>query len=224
MVSINFSLIKSKNPQIDSNKDIEEIESISLINCQIEEIDNLELFSHISELILSNNNIQKIENLFFMKKLKILDLSYNNIDAESLISSFKELPQGLMSINLAGNPCVSNEESLCQLQDAFPDLIIAVELDNPSESKEKYIADIKSTQDQIKADQESKCLDNNTEIGKSNDLKPLYLNSDEVLKAIVDRKCKIQSLSSYNIEDAIKVKICSFSFIFLIPFFFLIRN
>lgn len=206
MTEISFSLIRSQNPEITTASDIEDIDSIRLINCNIEEIDNLELFHHINELNLSRNRIQRLTNLSILFKLKILDVSYNNITSQDLKQSIKSLPKTLISINLTGNPCVDDEEALMELQDALPEVIIAIEVDsddeNPSSEREGKLSheNKKTNEENEEEDEEEESINS-----KEKD-KILVLNNEEVLKSIVERKCLIQNTTnSFKLEATIQV-------------------
>jgi len=202
--TISFGLIRSKNPHVDSADDIGQIDSITLRGCELTDIDNLELFSHINELDLSNNKISKVENLFFFQNLKILDLSFNLIDSLSLEQSIKEFPKSLLSINLTGNPCANDEAALGKLQDAIPDLAIAIEIDDTVRVPDKQ--------------EEEEDDDDNIETDELEDIKQLLpliaelgntpLNADEVLKSIVERKCKLQDLQcDFDLKKVVTVSV-----------------
>jgi hypothetical protein len=210
MTQITFNLIRAKNPEITDANNIEEVDSIKLNDCNIEEIDNLELFSHISELYLCNNQITFLDNLFFLKNLKILDLSNNKIDGESLKKSIENLPKSLISIYLAGNPCVEDEASLVALQDSFPDMIIAIDVDL---GEQQTMEESKKSDEIADSDEKQKDVDEENE-----NLPPSEYNgpldSEQVLKSIVERKCKMQSYTAFNLDLVVKVK-------FIFPQFFL---
>ncbi len=205
MTEISFSLIRSQNPEITTASDIEDIDSIRLINCNIEEIDNLELFHHINELNLSRNRIQRLTNLSILFKLKILDVSYNNITSQDLRQSIKSLPKTLISINLTGNPCVDDEEALMELQDALPEVIIAIEVDNDDENPSSE-REGKSSHENEKTDEENEEEDEEERLNSKENDKHQVLNNEEVLKSIVERKCLIQNTNnSFKLEATIQV-------------------
>lgn len=191
MSEISFRLIRKANP--DLNFDVlEDISNICLNNCDIASIDNLELFVHIKELYINHNLIRKIENLEFFSQLEFLDLSYNKIESSNLEDSFSCIPKNLKFLNISGNPCIRDEIVLTRLQDAFPSLnIIIEELNDDNE-------------DEAVAEAENQDSTEEIEIGSLN-VPTLPLNTDEVLKAIVERKSKLQSYSSFNINSAISV-------------------
>lgn len=199
MTSISFSLICRKNPSITDADDIESIDRLELDNSNIHEIDNLELFSHIKELNLQRNKIKSISNVKFLSELQLLDLSFNEITSESLLSSMKFLPKGLATIVLTGNPCSSDEEALSQLQDYFPDLGIAIEeVSNADEAvSEAELAGSEAEQD---VDAEETPAEDQEAVSMKGPV-----NADEILKYIVDRKCKLQSIQNFNLDSVVKV-------------------
>lgn len=219
MTKISFALVRSKNPDVAVTDNIEEIEAIDLSNSNIEELENLEVFSHVKELNLSNNLLRTFGEINLFSNLQILDLSNNKIDAQELKKSIKLLPRSLLSINLSGNPCADDDETLGSLQDALPDMVIAIE----AQSEEQYQAERVATshgrrrellaednfkeEDEEQDDEDGENQDEN--IIQSNYTGPL--NSDEVLKMIVERKCKLQSFSQFNLDAAVSVsQPCSF--------------
>jgi len=185
MTEISFALIRKKNPDLNFDN-IEEISTIHLNNCSIEDINNLELFSHIKHLDLAHNKISFIRELHYLNKLETLDLSFNSISSEGLSKSLSELPKGLKSINLTGNSCVNDEDALVILQDFFPDLGIIIDtVDNNLDAVESCDVSTPTTIPEQ--------YDNN--------IRPL--NADTLLKSIVERKCKLQSMSSFNLDRTI---------------------
>lgn len=217
MTEITFSLVRSQNPEISTAADIEEIDCIRLINCGIKEIDNLELFHHINELYLSNNQITSLENLSILFKLKILDVSYNNITSEGLRKSIARLPKSLISINLTGNPCVNDEEGLMALQDAIPEVIIAIDIENEEveeSSNNKRAGKLFDEKENESPSQRETENNENEENGDEEDSgvekssTPRFLSNEEVLKSIVERKCLIQNTtSSFKLDAAVQVSV-----------------
>lgn len=196
MATISFSLICKKNPAITDVDDIQSITKLDLDNSNVATIDNLELFSHIREINLSHNNIKSLRNLEYLSALEVLDLSYNDITSTDLSQSLRYLPRKLSTIILSGNPCTQDEVALSQLQDMFPELGIAI--------------DEADEQDQIEIDGETeetfRTADSDSEANI--DQETVFsgpVNADEVLKFIVDRKCKLQSLQSFNLDNVVKV-------------------
>jgi hypothetical protein len=125
MTSISITLIRKTHDDF-SIDNVESLSVIRLDNQGINCIDNLEVFSHIRELYLSNNEIEMIENIDFLDNLEFLDLSNNRITSQNLITSIALLPQNLKTLNLANNPCSSDESALLILQDKCPSLNIVV--------------------------------------------------------------------------------------------------
>lgn len=217
MTEITFALVRSQNPEISTAGDIEEIDCIRLINCGIEEIDNLELFHHINELHLSQNQITSLENLSILFKLKILDVSYNNITSEGLRKSIASLPKSLISINLTGNPCVNDEEGLLELQDAIPEVIIAIDIENDEAqqprkggklSEEKEDDSLANTERREKEQRDGENEEDEEE-GNENERENVsqFLSNEDVLKSIVERKCLIQNTTStFKLENAVQVR------------------
>jgi hypothetical protein len=192
MVDISFNLVRKSNPTLNYDN-IEEIFSLKLSKCNILRIDNLDLFSHIKDLDLSGNLITKIENLMCFKSLNYLDLSSNHIDSAGLISSLNEIPKSLKSINLSSNPCILDEASLCILQDRYPELGIIIDIVRMDENNEDNSEEDSNGENEVSVSKH-----------RTIDLsKPL--NSEEVLKEIVSRKCKLQSLSTFNLDATILV-------------------
>lgn len=198
MTSISFSLICRKNPSITDADDIDIISRLDLDNSNIQEVDNLELFTHIKELNLQRNKIKNLSNLKLLSELRLLDVSFNEISSESLLSSMRFLPKGLTTIVLTGNPCASDEEALGKLQDNFPELGIAIEEVSSAEEDESEAIEKES------ADEDESNEETHTE---DEELVALRgpVNADEVLKYIVDRKCKLQSIQNFNIDSVVKV-------------------
>jgi hypothetical protein len=207
MGTINFGLIRLKNPDVGSVDNIEDIDSLNLSGCEIRDIDNLELFHHIHELNLSNNQIERIEELLLFINLQILDVSDNCIDATGLRSSISQLPKSLVSINLSGNPCAKDLDALGELQDVFPDLVIAIEedrvvVDNDRDGDEKDgCNDDDDDDDDENDDGHSRQPQTNS---RHSPMEPL--DSDDILKMIVDRKCKLQQIqTSFDLQLTVTV-------------------
>jgi hypothetical protein len=194
-------MICKKNPCIASPEDVDGVQRLELSNCQIDMIDDLDLFYHITELNLSQNKIHKIENLEIFHNLKLLDLSFNRIDSLGLKSSIGAIPKNLQIIVLTGNPCATDEEALALLQDKYPKLAIAIEegdeeLPNRNENEEK---------DLNKEDEE-----------EAEEKVPISIDTEEVLKYIVDRKCKMQNIrTTFDLDSTVKVSSSYFIFISL---------
>lgn len=191
MPEITLRLIRSKNPQLNVDN-LEDCPILTLDNCGIEEIENLELFTHLTELRLSGNNIAVVENLGLFSKLQYLDVSQNKITSQSLLRS--SVPTSLNTLNLSGNPCVCDEDALSAFQDKYPKLFIVVE-----DVIEESVDEGEQT-----LDEEDTAV---TPIDVSDAIAaiPEDMNSDAVLSYIVNRKLKLQSIDSFNLEASVAV-------------------
>lgn len=210
MTKINFQLICSKNPQVVLADDIEQIRCITLENCNIREVSNLELFSHITELNLSRNHLVNIRNLSFFSDLQVLDVSYNQINIEGLQQSLPHLPAALRILNLTGNPCVKNESALDILQGKYPDLAIAIEEVNETESSDAA-APVEESDKPIELTTNSlidaTLMVTSSSEGIKSSPKRTPVDSEDILKEIVDRKCRMQTMATFNLDNAIKVSL-----------------
>jgi Ran GTPase-activating protein (RanGAP) involved in mRNA processing and transport len=199
MVEISFGLIRRNNPELDFDA-LDSLTNIDLNDCGITEIDNLDLFTHISELHLSRNNIQLIANLDFFSKLEYLDLSHNKIDAASLRKSFTSIPASLKALNLTGNDCAADTDVCCDLQDLYPDIGIVIDNISDDEAGDGEDEDGEEEEDEEEDEEEQEDI---------NALPVLTgkLNSDEILKALVERKCRLQNVqSSFSLDSAKSVR------------------
>jgi hypothetical protein len=197
MTDVTFSLIRKHNPEISNAEDIGEVDVIRLLNCNIVEIENLELFHHVSELYLNQNKIETLKGLSIFYQLKVVDVSYNKISSDALLESVPFLPKSLLSINLTGNPCVEDEMVLGTLQDALPEVIIAIEIDEQEDLQVNSTEEGKDEKSEGQSD---------PEVGIDLPVKPSFLDTEEVLKSIVERKCKMQNTSStFDLEREVKV-------------------
>lgn len=204
---ISFGLICRKNPSITDVDDIQSIARLELDHSNISTIDNLELFNHIKEIDLSHNKIKSLKNLEFLTELQVLDLSFNDITSQDLLASFKYIPKHVQTLVLTGNPCAQDEDALGKLQDRFPDLGIAIELVQEEEKEgdeDNFEGEVEDNEENGNNDDD----DDETEEKISTAVAPLGpVNADEILKYIVDRKCKLQSMQSFNLENAVKVRV-----------------
>ena len=227
MPTISVTLIRTTHSDFDVD-DPESIRIIKLNNAGISEIDNLEVFSHICELHLADNCIEKIENIDFLANLSFLDLSNNKIGSDALLSSIGLLPHNVRTLNLSGNPCASDESCLIALQDSYPDLNIIVGIyaegeplealedlgslgfENGRRDRDSFAVDSSnsglydSRSDHLLADYQSDDNSNeeDEEEGEEGDMP---LNVDEVLKSLVERKCRLQSLEAFSVTDTTEV-------------------
>jgi Leucine-rich repeat (LRR) protein len=227
MTSISITLIRRTHDDFS----IDNVESLSIIrldNQGINCIDNLEVFSHIRELYLSNNEIEKIENIDFLDNLEFLDLSNNKITSQNLITSIALLPRNLKTLNIADNPCSIDESALLILQDKCPNLNIIVGVYNGGEIIQN--SDNLGGEDASLVERDSGkffnqlilhsvlsmfnfmshffhylyfVFEKGDEDDDNDDDHPL--NADEVLKALVERKCRLQSMEVFNSKDTVEV-------------------
>lgn len=194
MVTISFALICRKNPSITDVDDIQNITKLDLDNSKISVIDNLEIFNHIRELNLSHNKIKSLRNLEYLTSLDVLDLSCNELSSADLLSSMQFLPKQLSTIVLSANPCAEDEIALGHLQELFPSLGIAIDEVDENDMESDNVQNDPNDEDNST---------NENEVLPSADTDPV--NVDEVLKYIVDRKCKLQSLQSFDLDSIVKV-------------------
>lgn len=194
-------LVRENHGNIGADE-LESLKVITLINKKITCIDNLEIFSNLVELFLSHNQISTIENLEFLPHLEVLDVAYNCITSQSLRASFENIPKSLQALNLSGNPCSEDEAVLSELQEMFPDLgiIIGVEDDVLED-----IAEAKAGEEVGDDDDDDDDADEGDDVSESPAVSQQsegpVVHADEVLKYIVDRKCRLQNLETVNVES-----------------------
>jgi hypothetical protein len=130
-----------------------------------------------------------------MYNLQYLDLSYNNIESNDIIKCIKdrELPSCLKTINLSGNPCAGDDHVLGLLQECYDELNIIIGIDDDSSNNFEPEID----------------EDTNDNLDNNDDKKfELYagevLDADTVLKSLVERKCQLDKLKDFNIDNAIQ--------------------
>lgn len=196
------------------------LEILNFNNQGIEEIDNLEVFSQIKELHLSGNAIKVIENLEYLSSLEFLDLSNNMINSHGLKNCFGRLPKSLQTVNLSGNACSLDESLLMELQDMMPNLGIVVGLeqdDGVASSQTLETSSIKAAADfgtnegeeddgHRDSDDEDEDDDDSENDEDAQMIAAGPLNADDVLEALVSRKCKLQNASSdFSLEDTLKI-------------------
>lgn len=192
MVNLTFGLIRQNNPGLNFD-DVDEIVSIRLENLQIETIDNLELFSEVLELHLSRNKIQIIDNMLHLKKLLFLDLSFNKIDSSGLRKSLKSIPLSVETLILTGNECANDDDVLTELNELFPHMGIVID------SIEETDGENEGEKSENEEDYDDSLADPLIPTGQP-------LNADAVLKAIVERKCRLQTVqSSFSLEASKQV-------------------
>ena len=199
MSSISVTLIRSTHNDFCID-DIESLKVIRLNKQGIDLIDNLEVFSHIEELHLSGNVIKRIENVEFLSRLHLLDVSNNLITSESLYSSIGLLPQNIKTLILSGNPCTGDKVALDALQHSCSGLKLVI--DHAFEELD-HLTDLKI--DTL----ESHSLQNEDDRRGEDEehLEDLPLNADEVLQSLVERKCRLQNMETFDISKALEVRL-----------------
>ncbi|XP_069691583.1 dynein regulatory complex subunit 3-like [Periplaneta americana] len=99
------------------NNIIEKIEGLSaLVNLKeldlsfnnIESIENLEVLVKLEVLTLFENRIEKLQNMETLVNLMIFSVGNNNIEDREDVIYLRQFPQ-LRSLNMAGNPCETQE-------------------------------------------------------------------------------------------------------------------
>lgn len=229
MASISVSLVRKVHGF--TAEELETLDILELNNQGLNELDNLEVFSQIRELHLSGNAISVIENLEFLSSLEFLDLSFNQIGSEGLRTGFGCLPQSLQTLNLTGNPCAEDEALLMELQDRMPRLgiIVGMEQEPTALSPEKKRSPKQRSGNQAEASEDGPCDNGPAEDDNDNDDDGVNeededafwgeeeafgreredaddaapLDADEVLKAIVSRKCRLQNEISGGVLDLV---------------------
>lgn len=220
MTSISVTLIRGTH----SDFDVENLEALRIIrlnNQGIVCIDNLEVFSHITELHLADNGITTIENIDFLDNLAFLDLSNNLISSDSLISSIGLMPKNIKTINLSGNPCANDDSALIALSDSCPgldiivgvyaggEIIDAAENSGLENTNKKVDFSHQNNEDENQSDGDDQ-KDSDAEENDDGEEGDMPLNADEVLKSLVERKCRLQSLEMFSVTRTTEV-ICSSS-------------
>jgi len=221
--TITFSLIRQAHAASASTvEELEALQSICLAKHGIAHIDNLEVFWDARELDLSGNVIEQIENVDFLDKLERLDLSSNRITGTALLRALDVLPRNLQAINLSGNPCADDEGALGALADRHPGLNIIIGLYRDDEVEDEADAAITRQLSQASGvlatprqhageekdggdeeDEDDDEGEGDAEDEEDDEYDPTPLNDDDVLKALVDRKCRLQNLSPMNVSKAV---------------------
>ena len=202
MPSISISLIRQAYGNATA-EEISQIEVLNLSGLNINVIENLEVFAEIKELHLSYNCIYHIENINFMYNLEFLDISYNNIDSNEIIRCIrnKEFPSCLKTINLGGNPCCDDDHVLCLLQENYNDLNIIVGIEeNNNDNDNTYQPASNEDNDNDNDNYNSNEITNDAFVLQPDE----QLDSDTVLKSLVERKCHLDKIKEYDIEDVIE--------------------
>jgi hypothetical protein len=204
MVEISLRLVRRAHGNLDAEA-LESLEIIHLVRQGITEIDNLEVFSQIKELHLGGNKIKVVENVSFLSKLEFLDLSNNLIDEAGLRKCLGRLPSSLLTLVLSGNPCCNDHSLLGELNDLMPNLGIVV-------GEEEAMLEEKggeSDESQDERDNEGAQGQYTLTLGYGDDYclkEGQVLDSEEVLRAVVARKCAQQNLDSQptDMQETVK--------------------
>uniref|UniRef100_A0A8C0WFT9 Leucine-rich repeat-containing protein 46 n=1 Tax=Castor canadensis TaxID=51338 RepID=A0A8C0WFT9_CASCN len=98
---------------------LQNIHSLYLQSNKIQRIENLACIPTLRFLSLAGNRIRQVENLLDLPYLQFLDLSENLIETLKL----DELPQSVLILNLAGNPCTNQEGYRKMVIEALPLLL-----------------------------------------------------------------------------------------------------
>ena len=203
MTVISVTLIRGTHSDFTLD-DIEALKVLRLNNHEIDSIDNLEVFSHIEELYLANNTIERIENVDFLDRLNLLDLSDNHISSESLKSSIGLLPRNIKTLILTGNPCATDKVALDILQRSCMGLNLVI---NRSISA---LGDVDEASDESDKDPDKEQT-NRADLSEADDKfdeiddSDFPLNADEVLQSLVERKCRLQSMETFNVTKITEV-------------------
>lgn len=113
-----------------------------------------------------------------------------------------KFPNSLKVLMLSGNPCAQDSVAIRNLQEKFPQLqIIILEEDTTPEETPHTLSASSSLPETISSARGS---------SHSNDINsPIIVDPEVVLREVVDRKCRLQSLASpMSIEALTKVLIC----------------
>ena len=175
--------------------DFAQVRVVSLTNRNIVEISNFELFDNITELNLQNNKIGRIENIIHLNQLKHLDLTDNLIDEEGLHA--ERLPANLQMLKLTGNPCLACPAAMEKLQQDYPLLQICVtaEMKESNPSKTVLVDD---------SDIPNPAFSPGLIMAQDQHDMSYHLDSEAVLREVVNRKCRLQSLVNINIDSTIQ--------------------
>ena len=166
------------------DEDFTKVENLQLVNKNIKEIDNLDLFDNIAHIDLSHNSIERVENLGHLMKLHTLDLRNNMVDEEGLFA--EGLPPSLRTVFLGGNPCACSS-TLNELKIRYPDLVVFDSAVQESTHVTNNENDTPNPASSVTLLAEHDILD-----------------SEAVLREVVDRKCRLQALVNINMEATIQ--------------------
>ena len=130
---------------------------------------------------------------------------YNSYCRITLKNSYTEsLPKSLRMLNISGNPCAKNASFVDKLQGCLPSLEI-IRHDDTSIPPSSPTTDSAMEGPGDGEDKERGGSDRAEERISLAAVHQTVLSSEEILREVVDRKCRLQSYSQFNIESAIKV-------------------
>lgn len=184
--------------------DVEALKVLNLSNQGIDCIDNLEVFSHIEELHLAHNVIERIENVDFLNSLNLLDLSNNLINSESLTSSIGLLPRNIKTLILTGNPCSADKAALDILQRSYAGLNVIVNKSPSAPHNADEVSDESVEESDKEQTDEADQSEADHKFDETDD-SDFPLNADEVLQSLVERKCRLQSIETFNVTKITEV-------------------
>jgi hypothetical protein len=98
-------------------------------------------------------------------------------------------------LNISGNPCASSPDAIAKLKSAMPYLEVVHEDTSPSSP----------TTNSSRGDIEDSKSDDDMNSSSLDPMAAAVLSSEQILREVVDRKCRLQSYSQFNIESAIEV-------------------
>ena len=165
MVVMNLSLFMNAHPETSDIESLFSRTKLSLPQRNILKIDQLELFPCLQILDLSFNSISVIENIYFLPQLLHFNIAKNKITSISP----QELPPSLRSLDISGNPITCNGEGIPQIEGL--EVIINAEYSPEHEHTD--------------ACREDELLGSLV----------ISLDSDELLRNIVQRKTQMESIS-----------------------------
>eukprot|EP00602_Paraphysomonas_sp_CaronLab_P004690 CAMPEP_0185020592 /NCGR_PEP_ID=MMETSP1103-20130426/3210_1 /TAXON_ID=36769 /ORGANISM="Paraphysomonas bandaiensis, Strain Caron Lab Isolate" /LENGTH=300 /DNA_ID=CAMNT_0027551587 /DNA_START=89 /DNA_END=988 /DNA_ORIENTATION=- len=187
-----------------SDEDFGSISVMKLNDQSISYIDNLELFHEIEELHLKNNNLKTIDNIELLQNLWLLDVANNQIEDEALLSAV--FPRSLKRLIISGNPCAESTSAVEKLQARHPQLEIVTTAEKCEEILESSSnLPPESVPVESEYSQPEVSLPHSTSKPSESFLTPSgTLDPAAVLREVVDRKCRLQSYSQFDLNATIK--------------------
>merc|ERR1719271_1605959 len=88
-------------------------------------VDGLDFFDKLQYLVVSHNRLTRLDNIGHLRALQYLD-AQSNLLVE--VPEREALPEGLMALELTGNPCVEMAGYRAALVAALPKLLYLDEL------------------------------------------------------------------------------------------------